>query len=76
MSDEDAIQFDCEALCGNPLLTSQACSRSPSEPNSSPICSAIPEICLLNFIQEFNDEKTFHLLLNRMSIPTSRLLNN
>lgn len=23
LSDEDAIQFNCEALCGNPLLTSQ-----------------------------------------------------
>ncbi|KAI6184632.1 hypothetical protein M3Y97_00617200 [Aphelenchoides bicaudatus] len=64
LSDEDAIQFNCESLCGNPLLTSQACSRSPSENNDQPACTTIPEFCLLNFIQEFNDEKNFHLLLN------------
>lgn len=67
LSDEDAIQFNCESLCGNPLLTNQACSRSPSEPNSSPSCTLIPELCLMNFNQEFNDEKTFHLFLNRKS---------
>ncbi|KAI6179125.1 hypothetical protein M3Y98_00576800 [Aphelenchoides besseyi] len=64
LGDEDAIQFNCELMCGNPLKTNQACSRLPPEPNSQPSCTNIPELCMVNFIQEFNDEITFEQLLN------------
>ncbi|KAI6221532.1 hypothetical protein M3Y95_00971800 [Aphelenchoides besseyi] len=64
LGDEDAIQFNCELMCGNPLKTNQACSRLPTEPNSQPSCTNIPELCMVDFIQEFNDELTFEQLLN------------